>query len=383
MELTEILADYTGWREHGLKNRYISSKTIKNKIKSKDYSYKVIGKSFLGKPIYKLTLGNGKHKVLLWSQMHGNESTATRAMFDIFNLLTLSDYKSFSDLLLKHITIEYIPQLNPDGADLYTRRNAMDIDINRDFIQETSSEIKVLKNEVNTNVYKCLFNLHDQRTIFNIQNTEYPSTLSLLAPVPNNRKELTQSRKYSIEIVSYIYKSLQMYINNIAKFSDEFYPLATGDNFQKQGTPILLFECGHSENDYLRENTRKITALGILSALFKTAELDDKKINSENCLDIYNSIPNNDNKALDIIYKDVCVSNGTENFYTDIGVQYAEVLNTKDGKIDFIPKIHEIGDLSNYFGYDIRHVENRVFKNNSTNVPKIGEIITMDNFVEK
>ncbi|MBV7441321.1 peptidase M14 [Weeksellaceae bacterium TAE3-ERU29] len=383
MKFTDILSNYNQWREHGLKNRYISTKTVENKIKEKVYNYKVIGKSFLEKPIYKLTLGNGKHKVLLWSQMHGNESTATRSMFDIFNLLTSSDYKAFYDLLLNQITIEYIPQLNPDGADLYTRRNAMDIDINRDFIQETSSEIKTLKNEVNSKVYKCLFNLHDQRTIFNIQNTKNPSTLSLLAPVPNKEKELTESRKYSIKIVSYIYRNLQMYTNNIAKFSDEFYPLATGDNFQKHGTPILLFECGHSEDDYLRENTRKITALGILSALFKVAELDDKKINSENCLDIYNSIPNNDNKALDIIYKDVCVSNGTENFYTDIGVLYSEELNTKENKIDFIPRIQEIGDLSNYFGYDIRHVENRVFKNNSNNVPKIGEIITMDNFVEK
>jgi hypothetical protein len=32
-------------------------------------------------------VGNGKKKVLLWTQMHGDEPTATMASFDMFNFL--------------------------------------------------------------------------------------------------------------------------------------------------------------------------------------------------------------------------------------------------------------------------------------------------------
>ena len=36
-----------------------------------------IGSSAQGKPIYSYHKGNGPFKVLMWSQMHGNESTST------------------------------------------------------------------------------------------------------------------------------------------------------------------------------------------------------------------------------------------------------------------------------------------------------------------
>src|SRR5690554_3964400 len=47
-----------------------------------------IGKSVLGKPIYHVRYGEGPQAVLLWSQMHGNEPTATMALMDLFNFLS-------------------------------------------------------------------------------------------------------------------------------------------------------------------------------------------------------------------------------------------------------------------------------------------------------
>ena len=46
-----------------------------------------MGESGEKRAIYQVTAGTGPAKVLLWSQMHGNEATATMALFDIFNFL--------------------------------------------------------------------------------------------------------------------------------------------------------------------------------------------------------------------------------------------------------------------------------------------------------
>ena len=75
--------------ETNLKGRYITLNDIEPLLlKFNSYNQvQIIGESVLGKPIYKYELGNGKTKVLLWSQMHGNESTTTKALFDFLNLL--------------------------------------------------------------------------------------------------------------------------------------------------------------------------------------------------------------------------------------------------------------------------------------------------------
>ncbi|MGQ1929081.1 M14 family zinc carboxypeptidase [Ornithobacterium rhinotracheale] len=374
MNLENIFNQYEQWKESGLDLRYLPPHIVEDLIQRNAYQSEIIGQSFQDRPIYKLTLGTGENKVLLWSQMHGNESSATRAMFDIFKLLTNPNFKEFSDELLQKIQIEFIPQLNPDGAYAYTRRNAMGIDVNRDFLQLASPEMLALQRQVKSKVYKWLFNLHDQRTIFNVYNTKHPATLSLLAPVFDNKGTISESRKQSIYYVSEIYKSLQMCHRNIARFSDEFYPKATGDNFQKWGIPIILFESGHFPNDYQRNETRKITAFGILAGLYHIAFNNEI---SEDALEVYHAIPQNDNKAIDIIYRSVVLTNGNTEFVTDIGVQYEEVLNPEKQIIDFVPKIYEIGDLSDRVAHETKLAENCVFHKNPNRVPKIGEIIDL------
>ncbi len=46
-----------------------------------------IGRSFGDRPIHMLTLGHGPRTVLLWSQMHGDEPSATPALLDIADFL--------------------------------------------------------------------------------------------------------------------------------------------------------------------------------------------------------------------------------------------------------------------------------------------------------
>ncbi len=67
------------------------------------------GKSFEDRNIYQVKYGNGPVKLLLWSQMHGNEATATMALFDIFNFLKASGDKfdSFRKELAEKATIYF------------------------------------------------------------------------------------------------------------------------------------------------------------------------------------------------------------------------------------------------------------------------------------
>ena len=64
------------------RNRYLSKQKWDQLLKALPYQLptSVIGHSVLNQPIYAHCLGKGPKKVLLWSQMHGNESTTTRAL---------------------------------------------------------------------------------------------------------------------------------------------------------------------------------------------------------------------------------------------------------------------------------------------------------------
>ena len=87
------------------------------------------GTSVEGRPIVVAELGSGPIRVLMWSQMHGNEATTTRAVADLLHLLAGKD--PISQDLRRALTIRVLPQLNPDGAQAYTRENAAGVDLNR------------------------------------------------------------------------------------------------------------------------------------------------------------------------------------------------------------------------------------------------------------
>jgi hypothetical protein len=66
-------------------NRYILPQKLFSYLQENYSDYiSEVGKSVLGQPVYQFSIGNGPVNVLAWSQMHGNESTATLAMLDCF-----------------------------------------------------------------------------------------------------------------------------------------------------------------------------------------------------------------------------------------------------------------------------------------------------------
>tara|TARA_B110000902_G_scaffold260475_1_gene333481 strand:- start:163 stop:1212 length:1050 start_codon:yes stop_codon:yes gene_type:complete len=287
-------------KETSLFGKWIRFKDIKNLFEKYEAIFEVtqIGTSEKETPIYKLKIGAGEKKILIWSQMHGNESTGTKALFDLFNcFLTTSENEVKT--ILEACTLVFIPMLNPDGAEAYTRVNGNNIDLNRDAVHRKAKESKLLRSVLeNFNPHFC-FNLHDQRTIFNVENTKNPATISFLAPSEEETRALTKGRIATMNVIVAMNTMLQQVIpNGVGRYTDAFYPTATGDNFQKLGYNTVLIESGHYPEDYVREISRKYTFYAILQGLYHIAKTTDFTAYKD-----YFNIPNNDSIFYDIIHR--------------------------------------------------------------------------------
>ncbi|TDL99670.1 MAG: peptidase M14 [Flavobacteriaceae bacterium] len=372
-DIHKLDAQYHSFKVKNLENRYLPFSVLQSVIddfhQKGEYHFEVLGYSSLGQPIYKTTFGTGEKHLLIWSQMHGNESTGTRAMFDVLSFLALDS--EISNQIKKELTITFIPMLNPDGANAYTRVNALGIDMNRDLLALSSVEINLLVSELKSKPYKVLFNLHDQRNIFNVGNTNKPATLSFLAPSQEVTREVTASRKNTMGIISLINQDLQQLIpGRIGRYTDEFYPTATGDNFQKWGYLSVLFEAGFSSvEDPDRNQTRKYNALAILSGMEHFSALSRWDDHFKG----YFEIPENGQIFTDVIIRDVNLKNHP-NTKVDIGIQFTDEMHQEG--LQKIAKITEIGDLRFKFGHTEYRAEGEFFASNDCMFPRLNQVAT-------
>ncbi|MDD7914056.1 M14 family zinc carboxypeptidase [Polaribacter ponticola] len=259
---SELLREYfKNQKETSLNGKWITLEDIEILFQKHNDVFEInqLGFSEEQRPIYKLKIGTGKKKILLWSQMHGNESTGTKALFDLFNCFSNSNNEVFKTIL-NECTLVFIPMLNPDGSQAYTRVNANKIDLNRDAVDRVAKESNLLRDVLEEFNPKFCFNLHDQRTIFGVEGTKNPATISFLAPSEEITRALTKGRKETMNVIVVMNAMLQNMIPNfVGRYTDEFYPTATGDNFQKLGYNTILIESGHYTNDYQREISREYT----------------------------------------------------------------------------------------------------------------------------
>ena len=365
MNLEHLFSQY---KEETIQGRYITLDSIEpllQKLNTND-QLKIIGKSVLGKPIYSYEIGEGKTKIFLWSQMHGNESTTTKALFDFLNVLHSGS--ELAQQLLNAFTFCSIPMLNPDGATLYTRVNANKVDLNRDSQELTQPESKLLRAIFESFKPDYCFNLHDQRTIFGVSTTGKPATLSFLAPSYNEEREINESRLQAINLIASINEVLQEYLpNQIGRFDDSFNINCIGDMFQYLGVPTLLFEAGHFADDYEREKTRKYVFMALIAS-FKT--LSENVIVS-NGIDIYLNIPQNKAVFYDLIYKNIKINYDGIEKITNFAAQYKEELI--ENQICFNAYISEIGNLDGYFGHFEYNAKEALYKDDFDNIPKLDQ----------
>ena len=328
-------------KESSLHGKWITYNDIENLFSKYEAKFTVtqIGLSEEKRPIMQLKIGNGAKKILFWSQMHGNESTGTKGLFDFFNCIEEVSDTIFKKIL-KECTLVFIPMLNPDGSQVYTRVNANNVDLNRDAVERVAKESKILRAVLEAFTPHFCFNLHDQRSIFGVEGTNNPATISFLAPSEEVTRSLTKGRIETMNVIVAMNKMLQNVIPNfVGRYSDEFYPTATGDNFQKLGYNTILIESGHYPQDYHREESRKYTFFSILQGVYHIANTS----NFDNYKD-YFTIPNNDKIFFDVIHRYPNSSN-------DISFQYEEKII--DGK--FVSKLNKTDE--NRLNLKIGHSE--------------------------
>ena len=79
--------------ESKLSGRYLNLDHLRPLYKTYESQFQIsqVGISELGEEISLVKIGSGPFKIFAWSQMHGNETTSTKALFDLFKFLSKTD----------------------------------------------------------------------------------------------------------------------------------------------------------------------------------------------------------------------------------------------------------------------------------------------------
>jgi len=374
----QIEEKYEVYKEKSLKHRRFKHKDIlpliQNLKSHANFKLSELGKSTEGREIYLIKLGNGKMPVLLWSQMHGNEPTATQALFDIFNFFATSDnLDDVREKLLKELTLYFIPMVNPDGTEVNKRRNSLDIDPNRDAERLQCKETQLLKKIRDDINAEYGFNLHDQAIYYSAGATEKPATISFLTPSFNYEQEIDQKRVASMELIVLMNSILQEKIpGQVGRYSDDFMPTAFGDNMQLWGTSTILIESGGYKNDPEKQYVRELNFLCILTGLYGIAY---KYPSNFELMDYFKIPENKKEKLFDLLIRNASVEKNGQIFKTDIGIRREEIDNDDFTGFKYKSRIEDIGDLTYYYGYEEIDANGlKVMISNKDLIPLIGNI---------
>ena len=350
----QLMQRFENISEPALRHRLISHSDLIPLIRRlegiDDFRTAEIGTSAEGRSIYRISIGHGPVPVLMWSQMHGDEPTATMALFDLFRCLTLrgSLFDTLSRLLLDNLSIHIIPMVNPDGAERFQRRNALGIDLNRDALALQSPESRILMNQSKTLKPAFGFNLHDQMRYYTPGVSRYPAALTFLAPPVDYSGVIPQNRRHAMQVISGLHGYLNRHLpDRIGSYKDEFEPRAFGDQFQRMGISTILIESGGYENDSEKMIPRKWNLAAYLHALCSIAS----QIYKNDSLDGYYSLRENQRRYFDLIIRNSTVRRADTEIRADIGINRNERLDPHRRRLIHDAVIDDIGDLNGFWGY--------------------------------
>jgi hypothetical protein len=338
-----------------------------------------LGLSIEGRSINMITVGTGNKKVLLWSQMHGDEPTATLALMDIFSWFAHCTMEEKGMMqMLKGATLYFIPMLNPDGAERVDRRTAVGIDMNRDALDLATPEACILRQAQHRLKPMFGFNLHDQE-LSSVGNSKRVTALALLAPAADEKKSWPPVRMRAMRLAALLARTFGQFAEgHLASYDDAFEPRAFGDNMQRWGTSTVLIESGQWPNDPEKRFIRKLNYVGILTALHAISNGSYQDVD----LDYYAHLPSNAKRMYDVLIRDVKLHNaGGWEHAVDIGLSFDPLLNRN--AVQPIATVREIGNLSTHgalqmFNGASRTVRaNRIFVNQSLPFHDILDILQL------
>lgn len=319
-------------------------RAVQPSVNSTQLRTEQIGTSLLGRPIRSVTFGNGPKKVMLWSQMHGDESTATMALADIFRFLAEAPNDSLRERLRKGLTIVFIPMLNPDGAEVFQRENAVGIDVNRDARRLSTPEGQTLKKMHERFKPDYGFNLHDQNARTRVGRRGLQSAIALLAPAYDSVLSYNSVRGGARLVAAALATMFAHEIpGRVAKYDDAFNPRAFGDLMQQWGTSTVLIESGALPDDPQKQRLRALNVAGILGALDAIGTGSYQVVNA----DVYESLPYNQGGAFDVLVMGgQLVLPGKAPMPVDIAINYDDAVARQRGRV------RDSGDLGDALAID-------------------------------
>ncbi len=299
-----------------------------------------IGRSAEGRPLFAVRFGGGPTRVLLWSQMHGDEPSHTLGLADFLAYVAREPDDERVRLLAERLTIVAVPMLNPDGAERFVRTNAQGVDINRDARAWTSPEMRALRalhDEVRPDF---VLNLHDQDVRKRVGKSERLTAFALLATPGGPEMEDDEQRTRGKRLCAAIVRAVRPLTGDrVARFPDEYHPDGSGEFTQRAGAVSVLLECGFWPGDPEKQFLRKISFVALLGAFEAIADGSA----AEAPLEGYESLEENDTRVFDTLLRGgTVVVPGLEPFRADVAADFAEPLDLRDGTIA------SIGDLAGY-----------------------------------
>ncbi len=319
-------------------------RAVEPSVTSASFRLAPVGASLLGRPIRSVTFGQGATTVLLWSQMHGDESTATMALADIFRFLSEATADPLRERLRRQLTITFIPMLNPDGAEVFQRENAVGIDVNRDARRLATPEARTLKQVQEDLRPQFGFNLHDQNARTRVGGRGVQSAIALLAPAYDRALSYNDVRSRARLVASVLATTFAHEIpGRVAKYDDTFNPRAFGDLMQQWGTSTVLIESGALPDDPQKQRLRALNVAGILAALDAIATGSYAAAAPSG----YDSLPFNQGGAFDVLVAGgQLVLPGKPPMPVDIAINYDDAVARTRGRV------RDAGDLAGVVAID-------------------------------
>jgi hypothetical protein len=310
------------------------------------FSMEKIGESGEGRSINHVTVGTGPMSVLLWSQMHGDEPTATAALFDFFEYLRAHRADPVVSRMLSRLTLHIVPMLNPDGAERFQRRNAQSIDVNRDALRLQSAEGRILKALRDRLQPKVGFNLHNQNWRTSVGDPPKPASISLLSVAYDEKRSENAGRVLTKKLCAVIRDALEPFASGqIGRYDEDFEVRAFGDNLTLWGTPVVLIETGPFPSEEPDAALVRLNFIAIVSALDSLATGSVDKADPKR----YETLPMNESRMLYVMIQNATVINGVgiQPYISDIGINATRRVRTVDGKreLTMTTTVDDMGDL--------------------------------------
>jgi hypothetical protein len=310
------------------------------------------GVSSEGRSIPLLLVGEGPTTVLLWSQMHGDEPTATVALLDVLNHLGATRSSAETKSLLSKLTLAVIPMLNPDGAARTRRTNAQGIDVNRDALRLQTPEGRFLKSVRDRLKPSVGYNLHNHSANVTAGKHGRQVAISLLSVPFDDAFTVNEGRRTTMRMAVLVQQLLEPWAKDrVALYDMDYTARAFGDSMTRWGTPTLLIESGGFFGPDEANTLVRLDFVALLGTLHALADGSLAKVDVK----AYDAIPlNTRDRLFDVLVRNARVigGGGLPPYLADVGLN---VVSTRPGFSGSSPRgtrggVLEVGDLTDFLG---------------------------------